>query len=148
MSIQVTLTFANTEEMLAYFAKPQAAVVEAPAPTPKPKKPAATTSTVSAAASNSAAAPSTEVADPKAAAVPSTPPATPAPAASSIDYATLQKAVVGIATRGEAQRTRVLQIAADMGYKTFKEMPAEQWPAALAEVNKLAEQLDAESEVA
>lgn len=69
---------------------------------------------------------------------------TPAPAAetstspaSSIDYATLQKAVFALAGKS---REAAAAVAASMGVKTFKELPADKWSEALGAVQeKLAE---------
>ncbi len=52
--------------------------------------------------------------------------------ASGIDYAVLQKAVFALA--GKSRETMV-ELCAARGVKTFKELPPDQWPAALADVN-------------
>ncbi len=71
------------------------------------------------------------------AAEPTAPATTDAQPASSIDYATLQKAVFALAGKS---REAAAAVAASMGVKTFKELPADKWAEALAAVNdKLAE---------
>ena len=87
------------------------------------------------------AEPKAEVAaDPKPAAEPSAPEAPAASTASSsapIEYPVLQKAVFALAGKS---RDAAAAVAAGFGVKTFKELPADQWGAALAAVNdKLAE---------
>lgn len=70
---------------------------------------------------------------PKPAAAPSAPETTAAPAASSIDYATLQKAVFALAGKS---REAAAAVAASFGVKTFKELPADQWNDALGAVQE------------
>lgn len=57
--------------------------------------------------------------------------------AGSVDYPTLQKAVFALAGKS---REAAAAVAASLGVKTFKELPADKWADALAAVNgKLAE---------
>ena len=80
---------------------------------------------------------STAAAEGNAAAASSAPEATAAPAASSIDYATLQKAVFALAGKS---RESAAAVASSFGVKTFKELPQDKWGDALAAVQeKLAE---------
>ena len=61
----------------------------------------------------------------------------PAPAVSSVDYATLQKAVFALAG---TSREAAAGVAASLGVKTFKELPEGKWAEALGAVQeKLAE---------
>lgn len=84
------------------------------------------------------AAPPAEVAaDPKPVVEPSEPEAPAAQPASSIEYAVLQKAVFTLAGKS---KPAALDLAASMGVKTFKDLPADRWADALAAVNaKIAE---------
>ncbi len=106
-------------------------------PAPKQEKPAKAAK----------AAPSPAIAEPVAAPEPKIPasdtlPTTSSAAASgaaetTIDYATLQKAVFALAGKS---REAAAAVAAGLGVKTFKELAADQWPNALTAVNaKLAE---------
>ncbi|MFZ9370275.1 MAG: hypothetical protein ACO25M_00200 [Limnohabitans sp.] len=61
----------------------------------------------------------------------------PTPAVSSVDYATLQKAVFALAGKS---REAAAGVAASLGVKTFKELPEGKWAEALGAVQeKLAE---------
>lgn len=140
--INVTLTFSGVAELLEFFTTVQApasgvkvvpaAVEVGPAPAPKPSKPAKTP----------APAPALEVAPPQATAAPTEAPAPaaapapadpePAPAEPTVDYASLQKAVLALYSK---DRAKAAGIATDMGYASFKVMPAERWAEALALVN-------------
>lgn len=74
---------------------------------------------------------------PKPVAESSAPATTDAPAASSVDYPTLQKAVFALAGKS---REAAAAVAASFGVKTFKELDAEKWGEALGAVQeKLAE---------
>lgn len=74
---------------------------------------------------------------PKPDAEPSAPETTAAPAASSVDYPTLQKAVFALAGKS---REAAASVAAGFGVKTFKELDASKWGEALGAVQeKLAE---------
>jgi hypothetical protein len=80
---------------------------------------------------------STAATEGNAAAASSAPEATAASSASSIDYATLQKAVFALAGKS---REAAAQVASSFGVKTFKELPQDKWGDALAAVQeKLAE---------
>lgn len=146
--IQVTLSFPTQVALLEFFAhklraeaadrRDVTADEKAAVLTEAPPKPAGKPKAEKPAASAPAAAPS----EPTAAA-PAPAPAEK-PAKSSVDYPTLQKAVFALA--GEVQKQGldpkaiVLGIAAKHGAPTFKELPAETWAAALADVKaKLAE---------
>jgi len=52
--------------------------------------------------------------------------------ASSVDYPTLQKAVFALAGKS---REAAAAVASSFGVKTFKDLPADKWAAALAAVN-------------
>lgn len=100
------------------------------------------------AAESAPAAPAAETAQPAStaategnvAAAPSAPEAPAASTASSsepVEYPVLQKAVFALAGKS---REAAAAVAAGFGVKTFKELPSEQWGAALEAVNaKLAE---------
>jgi outer membrane biosynthesis protein TonB len=135
--INVTLTFSGVPELLEFFTSigaPATAVKVETAPTPKPKR----------AAPAPAPAPEPEAAPPQATATPTAAPApavapapapepTPAPEPEPIiNYADLQKAVLALYTR---DRSKAAGIATDMGFASFKVMPAERWAEALAKVN-------------
>lgn len=117
-------------------AKAAAPAAEVKADKPKAEKPKAE--------------PKPEVAaDPKPVAEPSEPEAPAAQTASSseaspsVDYPVLQKAVFALAGKS---RDAAAAVAAGFGVKTFKELPADQWAAALAAVNaKLAELAELEA---
>lgn len=126
MSVQVTLSFTNTEEMLAYFTGRgvvAAATVKVEQPKPEVKK--------------EAAAPKAE--KPKAETKPAAEP-TPAPeaetttsTASSVDYPTLQKAVFALANaKGRDAVVNLLKDTFNVG--SAKELKAEQYADALAAV--------------
>lgn len=137
--INVTLTFSGVAELLEFFTNiggPATAVKVETAPAPKPSKPAKTP----APAPEPEAAPPQATAAPAEAPAPAAAPAQPdpepnAPAAPEtpvIDYAQLQKAVLALYTR---DRAKAAGIATDMGFASFKVMPAERWAEALAKVN-------------
>lgn len=151
--ITVTLTFANLgaairalrdipEDALLESTSPKS---EAPteAPVRKARKSSATLTVVEPADAPAPLIASPEVAPaPVAAAEPAAPepiaeaPATE-PAVSTISYADLQKAVLKLYGKDRALATSV---AVGLGFDTFKVMPADVWPLALAAVNeKLAE---------
>lgn len=132
--INVTLTFSGVAELLEFFTQlggPATAVKVETAPAPKSKK---------------APAPEPEAVPPQATAAPTAAPAPvaapapadPEPAAPAapetpvIDYAQLQKAVLALYTR---DRAKAAGIATDMGFASFKVMPAERWAEALVKVN-------------
>jgi hypothetical protein len=103
-----------------------------PAPTP-----AATGADLAALATTAAGSPSEgKSAAAPAAAAPASAASTAASSASTssdaIDYSVLQKAVFALA--GKSRETMV-EMCAARGVKTFKELPADQWADALAEVN-------------
>lgn len=135
MTIQVTLSFANTEEMLAYFSSERP--VKAPAVTAKPET----------AAKKEAAAPKAE--KPKAEPKAETPTPTPTPAdtatdsptassAPSVDYPTLQKAVFALANA--KGRDAVVNLLKDkFSVNSAKELAAEQYADALAAVTAATE---------
>lgn len=102
----------------------KAAKAQAPAAEPAPAKPQ----------------PSPAEAGPKAAAAASAPAAAPASAAPSVDYTTLQKAVFALAGKS---REAAAAIAHSFGVKTFKELPADKWGAALEAVNAKIAELEA-----
>lgn len=137
--INVTLTFADVGELLTFFTQlggPATAVKVETAPAPKPSKPASTPAPAPEpeAAPPQATAPTTAAPAPAAApAQPDPEPAAPAaPETPVIDYAQLQKAVLALYTR---DRAKAAGIATDMGYASFKVMPADLWAEALAKVN-------------
>jgi len=136
--VQITLSFPSVAQALAALSKldvpspqlsfPEIELVEAPAPKP------------SRAAKSASPAP---VAEPVAAPAPVTAPpaeapapvAAPAPAAAEpapVQYADLQKAVLQLY---KLDRAKTQQIAIDMGFESFKVMPADRWAEALAAVN-------------
>lgn len=116
------------------------AKADAPAKTASAPAPAAASAEAAAPASTAATAPQETAADPKPAAEPSAPAAPAASPASSpapVEYPVLQKAVFTLAGKDKAA---AMAIAAEMGVKTFKDLPADRWAEALAAVNaKIAE---------
>jgi hypothetical protein len=154
--IEVKLSFASQAELLAFFAgtKPlvsadeKAAVASITAPvkeaTTKPGKPqpaptpAATGADLAALATTAAGSPSeppkSAAAQPAAAqqSAASTAASSASTSGDAIDYSVLQKAVFALA--GKSRETMV-EMCAARGVKTFKELPADQWADALAEVN-------------
>jgi hypothetical protein len=132
--IAITLQFKNIEAVrkglaeiptccLVGYPDAEVEIVEEKLPAPKPEKPAKV--------EKAAAAP--EVAP---APVTVTPTEVPAPAA-AVEYPVLQKAVFTLAGKS---RDAAAAVAASMGVKTFKELPADKWADALAAVNaKIAE---------
>lgn len=131
MTVQVTLTFASTDEMLAYFSRPPGSAAgaqekqEAAAAAPKPEKPKAT----------KPPAPATEQKAEAPAAAPSTPAPTAAPVASSVDYETVRQAAFKAAAMGPEVKTKALAVAHGLGAATFKDLPADKWQAALDGIN-------------
>lgn len=147
MTVKFTLEFPTIDEAIAALTKLSAdpgtvaanavseintrtPVIEAPkteAPKPKAEK---TASPPAAAASSQ---PETVAAPPA-----SSPEASASvPAAESVDYPTLQKAVFALAGKS---REAAAAVAASLGVKTFKELDASKWGEALAAVNaKIAE---------
>lgn len=93
---------------------------------PKAAKPVKTPKAVA----EAVAAPAPATAPPVEAPAPAAAPATSEPA---VDYATLQKAVFALAGKS---REAAASVAAGFGVKTFKELPAEQWAAALEAVTE------------
>lgn len=158
--ISVTLTFANTAELVSYFQKVSLLPVAQDAPAPKPASaasgqttakadaPAKTTNAKSqpaasaetaAPASTAATAPQETAADPKPAGTQPTasPTASAASSTAPVEYPVLQKAVFTLAGKS---REAAAAVAASMGVKTFKELDAARWAEALAAVNaKIAE---------
>lgn len=147
MSLQVTLTFANESELLAYFAgrgaqpepapeRAQPKAEAAPAPKAKPAS-ASTKSSPASATTQPAAAPAAEATEGNAAAASSAPEAPAASTASSsaaVDYPTLQKAVFALAN--SKGRDSVIGLMKDtFGVGSAKELKPEQWADALAAVN-------------
>lgn len=129
MSVQVTLSFTNTEEMLAYFtgrgvaaaavkveqAKPE--TVKKEAATPKAEKPKAEPKPEAAAAATPAAEPEATTSS-----------------ASSVDYPTLQKAVFALANaKGRDAVVNLLKDQFSVG--SAKELKPEQYADALAAVS-------------
>lgn len=105
--------------------EPEALGALVPAPVPKAKQKAAP-----------AEVPAPAAPAPAPVAAPEPAPA-PAPAVSSVDYATLQKAVFALAGKS---REAAAGVAASLGVKTFKELPEGKWAEALGAVQeKLAE---------
>lgn len=133
--INVTLTFSGVPELLEFFTSigaPATAVKVETAPTPKPKRAAP----APAPAAETEAAPAQPTATPTEAPAPVVAPApAPEPAPEPepiINYADLQKAVLALYTK---DRSKAAGIATDMGFASFKVMPAERWAEALAKVN-------------
>lgn len=155
--VSVTLNFSSAADLVAFFTGAGNAPAAAAAPTPargkakaedKPAdaphpanaEQAAALKEVKAelqgnaqpsASATAAAAPSD--AKPQEAAKP-----TPAATGSSIDYPTLQKAVVAL---HKVDPQAALDIAKGMGFENFKAMPADKWAEALALVNTKAAEL-------
>ena len=153
--ITVTLTFANLGAAIRALRDiPEDALLESTspkseAPTEAPVRKARKSTTLTVVEPADAPAPTTaspeEAPAPVAAAEPAAPepiaeaPATE-PAVSTISYADLQKAVLKLYGKDRALATSV---AVGLGFDTFKVMPADVWPLALAAVNeKLAEMED------
>ena len=165
MSIQLTYHFATHEDLAAHLAafresrsaSPAAEAVRAPKPVqaqePAPgqdtakadaapkktaaaKPPAAASVAAESQASTAATTEGNEAAATPTAAAPSITAST-ASSSTPVEYPVLQKAVFALAGKS---REAAASVAAGFGVKTFKELPAEQWAAALASVNaKLAE---------
>lgn len=129
--INVTLTFSGVAELLEFFTTVQspasgvkvvpAAVEVGPAPAPKPAKKTPAPAPALEAAPTPPTAPPTEAPAPAA-----------APAEPEVSYADLQKAVLALYSK---DRAKAAGIATDMGFASFKVMPAERWAEALAQVN-------------
>lgn len=159
--IQVTLSFSNAAEMVAYFQgtsllpvaqepetkKPASAAsgqrtakaTAAPVSTASEPAPSAASAETAAPASTAATAPQETAADPKP--VNTQPTASPTASAASstapVEYPVLQKAVFTLAGKS---REAAAAVAASMGVKTFKELDQSKWGEALAAVNaKIAE---------
>lgn len=130
--IQVTLTFTSLSAALKALREipestlngaltditPAVEEEAAPEPSPKPAK------------KKPSPAPVLEVAPSQPTAKPE---ALPLPAvAAAVEYPELQKAVLQLAGKN---RDAALELASRMGVKTFKELPADRWPEALAAVN-------------
>lgn len=140
--VQITLNFKSIEaarQVLleipasALVGGPEPEAVSAPAPAPKPARAAKTT--VSTAVVEPVAAPAPVTAPPVEAPAPVAAPApvpAPAPAEPAVDYAQLQRAVLALY---KVDKSRTQQIAIDMGFESFKVMPADKWAEALAAVN-------------
>jgi hypothetical protein len=141
--VQITLNFKTIEAARqalleipasALVGGPEPEAVAAPAPAPKPARAAKTT--VSTAVVEPVAAPAPVTAPPVEAPAPVAAPApvlAPAPAEpATIDYAQLQRAVLSLY---KVDKSRTQQIALDMGFESFKVMPADRWAEALAAVN-------------
>lgn len=129
--INVTLTFSGVPELLHFFTSIQApasgikvepAAVEV-TPAPKPVK-KSLPAPVEAAAPAPATAPPAEAPPPAAAVAEDSAP--------TVAYADLQKAVLQLY---KVDKGKAAQIAQDMGYESFKVMPAERWAEALEQVN-------------
>lgn len=146
--ITVTLKFANLGAAIRALRDiPEDALLESTspkseAPTEAPVRKARKSTTLTVVEPADAPAPTTaspeEVPAPVAAAEPAAPdPIAEAPAPATISYADLQKAVLKLYGKDRALATSV---AVGLGFDTFKVMPADVWPLALAAVNeKLAE---------
>lgn len=131
MSIQVTLTFANEDELIKYFARDK---VAAPAVTAKVE-----TVAKKEAAAPKAEKPKAEVVQekPEPAATPETA-STTASTAPSVDYPTLQKAVFALANA--KGRDAVVTLLKDkFAVNSAKELAAEQYADALAAVTAATE---------
>ena len=140
----ITITLHNGDQLNAVMAAlhkaavaDEPAISEAPgksAPTPAEKTTTAARSPRTAKVAEAAAPEKTDAAPAQPAA-----PAEAAPPASTaaVDYPTLQKAVAKLFAK---DAKAPVQIAKDLGFDTFKAMPADKWGAALDAVNaKLAE---------
>jgi hypothetical protein len=140
--IKVTLEFNSWAEAVAYMGSGEKAVAAGKAAgTPGIGPKATTVADVVAerAASGSTLAAAKDNAIKKNAAAAPSAPAAPAaaPASSSVDYATLAKAVFELATKN---RDTARALVDSFGVKTFKELDPSLWGQALEQVNtKLAE---------
>lgn len=130
--INVTLTFSSVAELLEFFTTSQAPAtavkVETAPAVPKSKR--AAPAPVPAPEPEAAPGPST--ATPTEAPAPVAAPEPEPEAAPGVAYADLQKAVLALYTR---DRAKAAGIATDMGFASFKVMPAKRWAEALAKVN-------------
>lgn len=132
MSVQVTLSFTNTEEMLAYFTG-RGVIAAATVKVEQPKPETVKKETAAPKAEKPKAEPKAETPSPT-----STPAATetaspPASSASSVDYPTLQKAVFALANaKGRDAVVNLLKDTFNVG--SAKELKAEQYADALAAV--------------
>lgn len=131
MSIQVTLTFASEDELVAYFARDKAGKpAQAPAPAPGPATAKADAAPKKTAAAKTPAAQSAETPAPASTAATSDP-ETETPA---VDYPTLQKAVFALANaKGRDAVIGLMKDTFNVG--SAKELKPEQWAPALAAVN-------------
>lgn len=127
MSITISATFATVQEAADFLAKHASTVVltEADAAadlagTPRPDNPTVRPTRAKKAEPTPAPQPA---------------PAPAAPTADAVDYPTLQKAVMQLAAEGAEHKAAALAIAAEFGAKTFKDMDAKHYAAALAKVN-------------
>lgn len=137
--ISITLNFKTIEAARqalleipasALVGGPEPEAVAAPAPAPKPAR-AAKAAQASTPAPEPVAAPAPVTAQPVEAPAPVAAPA-PAEPAAPVQYADLQRAVLALY---KVDKSRTQQIAIDMGFESFKVMPAERWAEALANVN-------------
>lgn len=137
--ISVTLNFPSIDAALRVLREiPEnslAGTVVTEEPKPAPKAPKA-----SKAAAEPVAAPAQPTAQPEEAPAPAAAPAEPEPAAATVDYPTLQKAVFALA--GKSREDAAI-VAASFGVKTFKELPQDKWGEALDAVNHRLAQLEA-----
>jgi hypothetical protein len=132
--INVTLTFSSVAELLEFFTTSQAPAtavkVETAPAVPKPKR--AAPAPVPAPEPEAAPGPSTATPTEAPAPVAAPEPAPEPEAAPGVAYADLQKAVLALYTK---DRAKAAGIATEMGFASFKVMPAERWAEALAKVN-------------
>jgi hypothetical protein len=104
---------------------------------PETKTPASDTSPTTSSAAASGANEGNAAAGPSAQEATAAQTASSGEPSKSVDYPVLQKAVFALAGKS---REAAAAVAASMGVKTFKELPADKWGEALAAVNdKLAE---------
>lgn len=133
MSITISATFATVQEAADFLAKhaPTTAVVltegDAAADAAGTSRPDNPTVKATTRAKKDTPAPAPAPAP--------TPAPAPSPAADAVDYPTLQKAVMQLASEGAEHKAAALAIAAEFGAKTFKDMDAKHYAAALAKVN-------------
>lgn len=137
MSIQVTLTFANEDELIKYFARDKTGTIAAPV-TAKPetvKKETAAPKAEKAKAETPA--PTSTPAD-TATASPAASSASSSEGASSVDYPTLQKAVFALAN-AKGRDAVVTLLKDQFKVNSAKELAAEQYADALAAVTAATE---------
>ncbi len=134
MSVTVSMTFASlAEAMAALSSLPSGATPTKPEkvkPDPKPTT-AATPAAAPAPSSPTAEAPPAVAPAPKV-----------QPSAPALDYPTLQKAVFELAAT-PAGREAAIALCKELGVATFKDLPADRWPAALDLVKARTEELKA-----